>query len=259
MHRARLISAVIILAVILSGCASTDRCRDTVFQVSTIDALMSGIYDGDTTVGEVLRHGDLGIGTFAALDGEMVVIEGEPYRVTADGAAHPVPPSDRTPFCAVTFFEPDRAFTVLERVDFPGLQGYAGNRLPTGNIFYAVMVDGTFDEIRVRSVPRQERPYPPLVEVVKDQPVFTYRDIRGTLVGFICPVFVEGINVPGWHLHFISDDRTVGGHVLAFTAGNLTVMFDDTPSLWLSLPTDEEFFGADFSPDTKDAIKKVEK
>jgi acetolactate decarboxylase len=259
MHRARLIPAFIIPAVILFGCAVLDRPRDTVFQVSTIDALLSGIYDGDATIGEVLRHGDFGIGTFAALDGEMVVIDGKPYRVTSDGAANPVDPGDRTPFCAVTFFEPDQSYPIPEAIDFSGLQKYVGGRLPTANIFYAVRVDGVFDEIRVRSVPRQQRPYPPLTDVVKDQPVFTYRDVRGTLVGFVCPAFVKGINVPGWHLHFISDDRRIGGHVLAFSARDLAVTIDETPSFSLHLPTDREFYGADFSGDTKDAIKRVEK
>jgi acetolactate decarboxylase len=259
MNRLRLIPVLIILVVSLFGCTAFDRPRDTIFQVSTIDALMTGIYDGDTTIGDVLGHGNLGIGTFAALDGEMVVIEGKAYRVTADGAAHPVPRTDRTPFCAVTFFEPDLSFPVSGPVDFPRLQEYIGGRLPTANIFYAVVVVGTFDEVRVRSVPRQEKPYPPLTEVVKNQPVFTHRSIRGTLVGFVCPAFVKGINVPGWHLHFISDDRKVGGHVLAFSAQDITVMIDETPGLSLYLPTDAAFFGANLSGGTEDAIKRVEK
>jgi acetolactate decarboxylase len=255
----RCIATIVISAALLSACATLDRPRDTLFQVSTLDSLLAGIYDGDATIGDVSRHGDFGIGTFAALDGEMVLLDGSFYQITSDGKAHPVPPDTGTPFCAVTFFEPDRSFSITESVDYPGLQKDVGDRLPTGNIFYAVRVDGTFDEITVRSVPRQHKPYPLLTEVVKDQPVYTFHDVKGTLVGFVCPAYVKGVNVPGWHLHFIADDRLVGGHVLAFSGTGLTVEIDDTPSFSLYLPTDAEFYGADFSGDTKDAIKRVEK
>jgi acetolactate decarboxylase len=250
---------IVVSITLLTACAGLNRPHDTIFQVSTIDALLAGLYDGDATIGEVSRHGDFGIGTFAALDGEMVLLDGSFYQITSDGNAHSVPSSLETPFCAVTFFEPDISFSVPQAVDYPGLQEYVGGRLPTENIFYAVRVQGTFDEIRVRSVPRQQKPYPLLLEVVKSQPVFTFNDVKGTLVGFVCPSYAEGVNVVGWHLHFIADDRRVGGHVLAFSAQNLAVTIDETPSFSLYLPTDAEFYGTDLSGDTKDAIKRVEK
>jgi acetolactate decarboxylase len=259
MKLSRFLSVLFASAVVLVGCAGLNRPDDTVFQVSTIDALLSGQYDGDATIKDVSRHGDFGIGTFEALDGEMVLVDGTFYQITSDGKAHPVSPEMETPFCAVTFFEPDLSFSIPEEIDFQRLQENVGSRLPTENVFFAVRVDGTFDEVKVRSVPRQQKPYPPLTEVVKDQPVYTFRDIKGTLVGFVCPYFVKGVNVPGWHLHFIADDRTVGGHVLAFSARDLRVAVDETPSFSLYLPTDAEFYGADFSPDTEDAVRRVEK
>jgi acetolactate decarboxylase len=255
----RFVLVFVISTAILSGCATLDRPRDTIFQVSTIDALLLGIYDGDATIKDVSRHGDFGVGTFAALDGEMVVIDGDFYQITSDGNAHPVPPTARTPFCAVTFFEPDLSFSVPEAVDYPRLQELVSGRLPTENVFYAVRVDGTFDEIQVRSVPRQEKPYPLLTDVVKDQPVYTLHNVKGTLVGFVCPSYAKGVNVVGWHLHFITDDRKVGGHVLALSAHDLAVTIDETASFSLYLPTDAEFYGADLSGDTNDAVKRVEK
>jgi acetolactate decarboxylase len=259
MRTYRRVLIIVASIALFSGCAGLSRPRDTVFQVSTLDALLKGIYDGEATIGEVRRHGDFGIGTFAALDGEMVMLDGDCYRVTADGVAHLVGPDTQTPFCAVTFFETDVSRSVSGPVDFPGLQKIVGEILPTENIFYAVKARGTFDEMRVRSVPRQEKPYPPLTEVVKDQPVHTFHDITGTLVGFVCPEYVAGVNVAGWHLHFIADDHSVGGHVLAFSAKDLVVDIDETPSFALYLPTDAAFYGTDLSGDTSDAIKRVEK
>ncbi len=255
----RFVTIIVICAVIICGCAGLDRPRDTVFQVSTIDALLLGMYDGDASIRDVSRHGDFGIGTFAALDGEMVLLDGSFYQITSDGNAHPVSRDAQTPFCAVTFFEPDLSISITDTVDYPLLQELISGRLPTENIFYAVRVDGTFDEVRVRSVPRQQKPYPLLTDVVKDQPVYTFHDVKGTLVGFVCPGYVKGINVVGWHLHFITDDRRVGGHVLALSGRDLTVKVDETASFSLNLPTDAEFYGADFSGDTKDAVKRVEK
>ena len=181
---------------------------------------MSGLYDGDATISEVTRHGDFGIGTFDALDGEMVVIDGEFYQITSDGASSR-PRLQTTPFAAVTFFEPD-LLLVGGTVDYARLQEYVAGRLPTQNVFYAVRIEGTFDMIKVRSVPKQHKPYPPLTDVVKNQPVFTLHNVKGTLVGFICPGYAKGVNVPGWHLHFISEDRKSGGHLLDFSARDLT-------------------------------------
>jgi acetolactate decarboxylase len=255
----RLILAIIASLPLLSACATVDRPRDTVFQVSTIDALMAGIYDGDTTLRELSRHGDFGVGTFAALDGEMVLLDGTFYQIGTDGTAHTISPETVTPFCGVTFFEPDRSFSLAETVDYPGLKEYVGGRLPTENIFYAVRVDGTFDEITIRSVPRQHKPYPPLADVAKGLPDYTFHNVTGTLVGFVCPAYFTGVSIPGWHLHLITDDRRLGGHVVSFSATGLTVGVDDTPSVSVHLLTNAEFYGADFTGDTGDAIKRVEK
>ena len=259
MSIARLFSTTIISCMILSGCASLDRPRDTLFQVSTINALMAGVYDGEATVAEVSRHGDFGIGTFDALDGEMVVLDGVTYQITADGVAHPVPPSSRTPFCAVTFFESSLSIPVKGTMSYAALQEYVNDRVPTKNVFYAVRIEGSFDSIKVRSVPRQERPYPPLTEVVKGQPVFTLTDVTGTLVGFVCPDYVTGINVAGWHLHFITEDKTAGGHLLDLSAHDLTVQIDETPSVSVWLPTSADFYGIDLSGDKKNEVERVEK
>ena len=77
-----------------------------VFQNSTINALLEGVYDGSMTYGELRRHGDFGLGTFNALDGEMVAFDGEFYQIKSDGIAYPVADEQRTPFATVLFFQP---------------------------------------------------------------------------------------------------------------------------------------------------------
>ena len=71
----------------------------TLYQTSTMAALVDGIYDGSTTIGELLEHGDFGVGTFNHLDGEMNVNEGVCFHLFSSGEARVASPDDLTPFC----------------------------------------------------------------------------------------------------------------------------------------------------------------
>ena len=178
------------------------KSKDILFQVSTIDALLEGIYDGDITCRELKSHGDFGIGTFNGLDGEMIELGGNVYQCRADGVAYPADDLTKVPFAAVTFFESDKT-VLLDKttgystghntgysMDYKQLGQYLDTLLPTKNIFYAIKITGDYDYIKTRSVPRQNRPYLPLVKVVKNQPTFEFHDVKGTVAGFRCPEYV---------------------------------------------------------------------
>jgi acetolactate decarboxylase len=88
----------------------------------------------------------------------------------------------------------------------------------------------------------------------------TQCDVTGTLVGFRCPPFVAGLNVAGDHLHFLTSDRTGGGHVLEMVIEDAVLTIDVTPAFLLSLPLgDSTFYMLDLSSDTQDATERVEK
>ena len=53
----------------------------TLYQVSTAIALVEGIYQGAVRVGTLREHGDLGLGTFENLDGEMIIVDGHFFQV----------------------------------------------------------------------------------------------------------------------------------------------------------------------------------
>jgi acetolactate decarboxylase len=233
--------------------------REVLFQTSTLGALLEGVYDGNMTFKELKTHGDLGIGTFNSLDGEMVELAGEFYQIKADGIAYPVDDSMKTPFSAVTFFEADESVVLGNASDYNQLEQYLDSLLPTENIFYAIKMEGVFDYIKVRSVPRQVEPYPPLVEVVKSQSIFEFHDAAGTIAGFRCPSYVEGINVAGYHLHFITADRKAGGHLLGCQMRNVKVEIDYTPEFYMALPSDNEFYNADLAGGNQTGVEKVEK
>jgi acetolactate decarboxylase len=183
-------------------------------QVSVINDLMIGRYGGVMPIPVLLRHGDFGLGTLDHLDGEMIVLDGRAYQVRGDGAVVRVGSDRWTPFATVTRFEQDGDFPCPRVGNLSDLDARLDDALGQKNNFLAVRVDGLFAAITLRSVHRQEPPYRPLGDVVKGQSVWTHGEVSGTLVGVRSPAWVGGLNVPGYHWHFLSDDRTIGGHVL---------------------------------------------
>jgi acetolactate decarboxylase len=235
--------------------------RETFYQVSTIDALMQGVFDGVQPVGELKKHGDFGIGTFDALDGEMIVLDGVVYQAKADGHVYPAADNETTPFATVTYFDDDlSSLTTGQPMNLSVFTSTMEKQLPTGNMIYAVRMHGTFPTMKVRAIPAQQKPYPTLSNASLQQSVYRYSDTTGTVIGFYTPVFFRGLNVAGYHLHYLSDDHTTGGHILDFTVpANMTVEYDITPGFTMALPTNGTFTGVDLSQDLSGALAKVEK
>lgn len=246
------------LLVFVLGSAYSQESKDILFQTSTINALLEGIYDGEMTYKELKQHGGFGIGTFNNLDGEMIGLEGKFYQIKADGIAYPVDDSMKTPFAAVTFFESDKTVLLDKTVDYQELRQYLDNLLPTKNIFYAIKIKGRFKYIKTRSVPKQTKPYSPLVEVVKNQPIFEFHNIKGTMVGFRCPIYAKEINVPGYHLHFITEDRKAGGHLLECHLQNVKIEIDYTSEFYMILPQNAAFYKADLEKEKQQELKRIE-
>jgi acetolactate decarboxylase len=234
--------------------------REVLYQVSTVDALMVGVFDGVQPVGEIRKHGDFGIGTFDALEGEMIVLDGIVYQAKADGHVYLASDSQTSPLVTVTYFDRDLTVTTDQPMNFSVFSSAMEGVLPSENMVYAVRMHGTFPSMKVRAIPAQEKPYPTLSEAAANQSVYTYSDSTGTVVGFYTPVFFKGLNVPGYHLHFISDDRKTGGHILDLTVpANATVDYDITPEFTMVLPTSGAFTGVDLSQDLSAELAKIEK
>ena len=258
-----LASFICLSVFILTGCDNSTNDlieRETLTQVSTIDALLGGVYDGVMDFETLKDYGDFGIGTFEGLDGEMLGFDGKFYQIKSDGVAYPVTDSMLTPFASVTFFDAELEESLPEGMDYEQLPEFMKDLLPTGNIFYALRIDGEFSYVNTRSVPAQEKPYPPLAEVTANQPEFEFNDVSGVLVGFVCPDFVSGVNVPGYHLHFLTSDRNAGGHVLAFTVEQAVISVDYTSEFLMVLPSEgSDFYKLDLTGDSQDEIDEVEK
>lgn len=251
--------AALAAAFLLAGCRTAST--NGITQVATIDALLTGVYDGHLSLRELRRHGDFGIGTFEGLDGEMVLLDGDFYKIRADGKVYRPMLSELTPFACVTPFVADHRVPLAAPIDMHVLEALIDGAVPEQNRFCAFRVRGNFTRVRTRSVPAQSKPYPPLAEVTKIQPVFEFASVRGTLIGFRSPPFVKGVNVPGYHMHFLADDRSSGGHVLAFELDR-GMLETDTAHDWLHVYLPEasaSFAAADLSQDRSEELQSVEK
>lgn len=233
---AALVGALHVEYLVKRDLVGNERPHHTLFQTSTIEALLEGNYDGDVSFAELEDRGDFGLGTLDALDGEMVALDGAFYQIKDDGRAYAIDGRARTPFAVVTFFEPGMFQTLGATIDLAGLCAKVDRLVGGTAACCAVRVDGRFERVKTRSVPRQRKPYPPLVEVVEDQPTFELHDVSGSLVGFRFPDHARGLNVPGYHFHFINDDRSAGGHVLACRLACGEIRVDREADLRLELP-----------------------
>lgn len=228
------------------------------FQISLLQALSLGDYHGTVTIDELKKHGDIGLGTFDGLDGEMIMLDGIVYKAAGDGSVSVID-DGTTPFANVTFAKDDIADTVSAD-SFKDFEKRMDRilRREGANSVYFIKIHGKFD-ITIRSIAKQSPPYRKLTEVLsKEQVVWDHKDVCGTVVGVYCPAYMSMMNNHGWHLHFISDDRRVGGHVLDLSFDDTECLLTKTDSMNIIIPGTEPFQSLDLSQDQEKDIKSIE-
>jgi acetolactate decarboxylase len=229
----------------------------TLFQVSTAGALVAGVYQGAVSVGTLLEHGDFGLGTFEDLDGEMVVLDGRCYRVRGDGTVTTPEPEDPVPFAVVTHFQPERTVELPPVASLAEFVGRLDELRDTQNMFFAMRADGAFDYVRTRAVCKADG-HETLVETAGRQVEFELTDVCGTMVGFWTPEYAKTVNISGYHLHFLTDDRAHGGHMLDCRAGPLAVGIEHAHDFRMAIPETPDFLRADLSGDPTKDIDQAE-
>jgi len=220
----------------------------TLFQVSTTGALVEGIYEQAVSSRVLLNYGDFGLGTFENLDGEMVVLEGDIYQVRSDGIVSKITNEIGTPFAVVVPFAADQDMCVELASSLENITAICDRYRDSDNLFYAIRIDGHFNQVHTRAM-RATRDGLPLARAAAVQPEFDFNDLDGTLVGIWAPQFSSALNVAGYHFHFLSEDRTKGGHLLECSGSNLRIRVERLSEFHLSLPESEEFLKADLTRD----------
>lgn len=231
--------AMCVIAASVPSHAQVWEPKSTLFQVSTLTGLEHGVFSPVTTVGELRQHGNVGVGAFEAMDGELILVDGEAFKSRYDGKV--VRADDKSPitYSAVAFLNADRTESLQNVASYAQLQQSIEQLLPNPNIFYVFKIQGTFNYLKVRSTAKQQKPYPGLAEVVKNQSVFEFTNIQGTLVGVRCPAYLQGVYAPGFHLHFISDDRQKGGHLLEVNLADGTGQIGFLTQMHLMVPDND--------------------
>ena len=232
--------------------------ESSIYLCAPVNALVEGIYEEKVPLREIKRHGDFGLGTFDNLDGEMILLDGTVYQVNSKGRVAVIDDACLTPFACVTFYRPISHEAVAQAMDYPAFLDLVQKLLPSPNLFYAIRMEGVFAYVKTRSVPKQEN-YHPLADAAKNQQVFEFQNVAGTLAGFFTPSFMGSVNVPGLHLHFLSTDLTRGGHVLECRPrqGSIGVQF--ITRLELSLPMTFDYLTQDFTCNIEQDLNKAEK
>lgn len=232
----------------------------TLIQASTLNALMLGNFDKTVSVKDFLHHADTGIGTYTGLDGEAIFEDGVAYKATADGKVSVMQPEDGVAFGTVAKFDESVREVELKNISDietlkQALEPYVKD---DQNIFYMIKAKGVFKTMHVRSCFASEKPYPTLSEVAQDQREFHFENTRGDVIAVWCPKYVNGINLPGWHFHYLSGDKTQGGHILGMSADSLRVKINKIERFDLTLPQNAEFAQRDLCEDLSAKTAAVE-
>lgn len=235
--------------------------RQAVYQVSTLQALVRGDYYGSASMKNLLAHGDTGLGTFRAVAGELIVIDGRCYQVLGDGSAVEARAEDTTPFATVTRLRQKEPLHFSRQASIEMLRQTLNAEIERRGIndLYVVRIDGHFNRVSARTELAQHEPYKPFAKVLEtDERRFTFKDLDGSLIGIYCPEYLNGVNTPGWHAHFISKDRTQGGHVFDLDLENGTAIINKADRFILDLPHNKAFERGDLTLASRNEIAQIE-
>jgi acetolactate decarboxylase len=231
------------------------RSPRRMYQISTSTALVEGVYGGAVSSSTLLKHGDFGVGTFEGLNGEMVILDGEIYQ--AAGNVRRRSDDFLVPFASITHFREDAVVQIEKVACLKDIELACDPHRVSENLFYALRMDGVFDTIHARAVhpvPQGSR----LLDAAKTQLEFHFDNVEGTLVCLWSPRYARSFSVPGYHFHFISKDRTKGGHVLDCSAQQLRASIQIVSEYDVRLPEVGSFLTTDLNRDPASDLAMAE-
>ena len=190
--------------------------KNTLFQHGTMQMLVEGLLEGTLPLSELLKHGNIGIGTGDGVDGELVILDGIGYKIDVSGLAVKLPNDFKVTYADVSF------------ADYHKFKSYQ-------NIELAEMLKDVLTKNNAQN-----------------QVEFENENITGTMITYYIPSVFQGVGVSGFHNHFLADDLSFGGHVLAATVKDVTVSVQPIEDFELHLPiNNQEFLNANLSDTSK--------
>jgi len=236
--------------------------NEKMYQVSTLNALVLGYTREVISVGELLSHGDTGLGTFVGVNGEMIVVDGHCYKAANDGSATEVPADAGVPFAGVSFLQGHKTFDVRDISDIDQLKLLLDKTIDHDfelNSMHLLRIDGEFTKVSARSESGLQADHIELKEILRgNQKSFIFENLEGSLVALYFPDYMQGMNAAGWHFHFISADRKLGGHVFDVSIKQGVAKLDKISQMELQLPTEASFDTYELGEASRNDIKEVE-
>ncbi len=232
------------------------------YQVSTLQALALGYSRAVITVEQLLEEGNTGLGTFENVNGEMIVMDGHCYRADQEGNVTEAGADMGVPFAAVAKFHGEQQFSLENMPDIEAVKTELTRKIEERfglNSMQVVKIEGEFDLVDARSESPYRSHHITLKEVLgMTQKAFKFEKIRGTLVGIYFPDHMDGINMPGWHLHFLSEDRSKGGHVFDVRVREGAEKVDKISRVEIDLPKEAAFDTYSLKQDLQAELQSVE-
>ncbi|TCV19544.1 alpha-acetolactate decarboxylase [Sphingobacterium alimentarium] len=239
--------------------ATAQTKHNVLYNYGIIDAFIGGLYKGSLPIKDLKLKGDFGIGAPDMLNGELTMLNGKAYQTKATGETVVLDNDHKTSFSTVTFFRADTVFYVNNATEQKDLLEIIANRLTNKNAMYAIKITGDFSNVRTRAFPPvKEEPFPVLSTILDRQQFFDIQNTAGTLVGYHLPEYLNGIQMSGFHLHFLSANTKQGGHVLGFKGQNLKIEIAELKSFELEAPTTKDFQNFQFRKKHNEDLERVE-
>ncbi|MGM5632061.1 acetolactate decarboxylase [Apibacter raozihei] len=236
----------------------TKSKKQVLYQFSTINALMSGIIKGNFKAKDVLACGNFGLGCSDGMSGE-IIIDGEMLEGKDNHELRELKNTDLLPFAQITTFNPEKSFQATH-LNKSNLHEKLSQNVLLDNVFLAVKIVATFNKVVIRTPKDGGENYKDGSEFAHNQLVRTFENSRGILIGFWSPEFFENVSVAGFHLHYVSEDKKVGGHVFEFDCLEAEVFYETKFNLSLKLFNTEEYLKKDLDNDKMmEMVKNVEK
>ena len=234
--------SILSILLLLSFTVKTFSQDEYIYHYSILSALNDKVYTGNLMISDLKKHGDLGLGTYNYLNGEMVIVDGTVYKVLPSGKIVEADDNELSPYAMITKFDVDTSLLLKNISSYGELKKKLSEFLPSKNIFYALKIKGDFSSIKCGSVNKQEPPFEKrLLETLAERPIFSAKDISGTLVGLWCPEYIIDINAPGYHLHFVDEHLTIGGHLLEVDIKEVSIEIDIIRGYRMQLQDSDDF------------------
>ena len=228
-----------------------------IYQYSLLNALMDGVCETGIPVSKLALKGNQGLGTFVRMNGELIFLDGKVYQLEAEGKIREADDDDQVPFAVSTQFvsQQTREIQLRDKDDIDNVLNDFNDH--AANLFMTYRINGHFEYLKSRTVRGQEYKGQPLAELGKKQSVEAYENIDVTIIGFRTPKNWQGFGVAGEHLHFITNDRKAGGHVLEMKADKVEMQMAVVSNVHVELPTSDDFNAAKLVTDDA-GVKEVE-